>query len=129
MVAVNSRDSKILIVDDDENAVEILALYFGMGDFEVERAFSGEEAVEKAIHAQPDVVLLDINMPGIGGIAALSQSKKKYPSLGVIMVTGFPEEEIALRTMKLGAYDFATKPIDINYLDLCVSILAISSDH
>ena len=122
---------KLIIAEDElysRKGIEKLLSY----DPEVEIidiCSNGNDAFDAITSSNPDIVLLDINMPGIGGIAALSQSKKKYPSLGVIMVTGFPEEEIALRTMKLGAYDFATKPIDINYLDLCVSILAISSDH
>ncbi len=112
---------KILIVDDEKDAADMLARRFSSQDYEVETAHSGETAVEKVKEIRPHIMLLDIQLPGINGIETLKQAKEADPSLGVIMVTGHPDEEVARDAMCLGAHDFVTKPIDFNYLSLSVS--------
>ncbi len=112
--------ARILIVDDEEDVVNFLAKEFTKRDYEVETALSGEEAIEKVKETRPHLMLLDIRMPGMGGIAALRQAKEFDPHLGVIMTTAVHDEEIAKRSMKLGAHDYVTKPIDFNYLNLTV---------
>lgn len=112
---------KILIVDDEKEAVEILAKKFAQLDYEVEKAYSGEKAIEKIKETRPHIMLLDLQMPGMGGIETLRQAKAADPSLGVIMVTGHPDEEIARDAILLGAHDFVTKPIDFDYLNLAVT--------
>ena len=120
-----SRMSKILIVDDDKNSLEMLTEHFARQDYEVETAHCGETALEKVKKIRPHIMLLNVQIPGIGGVEALKQAKEADPRLGVIMTTGFPDEEIAQRVMTLGAYDYITKPIDLDYLNLCVSIKVI----
>ena len=110
--------ARILIVDDEEDVVNFLPKEFTKRDYEVETALSGEEAIEKVKETRPHLVLLDIRMPGMGGIAALRQAKEFDLHLGVIMTTAVHDEEIAKRSMKLGAHDYVTKPIDFNYLNL-----------
>lgn len=112
---------KILIVDDEIDAVDLLVKKFSSQDYEVETALSGEIAIEKVKEIRPHIMILDIQMPGMNGIEALRQAKKVDPSLGVIMVTGHPDEATAKDAMHLGAHDFVTKPIDLNYLTLSVS--------
>ena len=112
---------KILIVDDEKDAADMLARRFSSQDYEVETAHSGETAIEKVKEIRPHIMLLDIQMPGMDGIEALKQAREADPSLGIIMVTGNPEEEVARNAMHLGAHDFVTKPIDFNYLNLSVS--------
>ena len=97
--------ARILIVDDEEDVVNFIAKEFTKRDYEVETALSGEEAIEKVKETRPHLMLLDIRMPGMGGIAALRQAKEFDPHLGV---------------MELGAHDYVTKPIDFNYLNLTV---------
>lgn len=112
---------KILIVDDEREAVDMLARRFAKQNYEIETAYSGESAVEKVKESRPHIMLLDIQMPGMDGIEALKQAKDADPSLGVIMVTGQPDEDVAKDAMRLGAHDFVTKPIDFNYLNLVVT--------
>ncbi|MFQ5693094.1 MAG: response regulator, partial [Nitrospinota bacterium] len=68
----------------------------------------------------PHLVLLDIRMPGMGGVETLKKIKEFDSQIGVIMVTAVHDEEMAKRTMEHGAYDYVTKPIDFNYLNLVV---------
>ena len=111
---------RILIVDDERDIVEFLAMELSKRDFEVDTALSGEEAVEKVKANRPHLMLLDIRMPGMGGIEALRQIKQIDPKIGVIMVTAVHEEDIARNAIEFGAHDYITKPIDFNYLNMVV---------
>jgi DNA-binding NarL/FixJ family response regulator len=70
-------------------------------------------------------VLLDISMPGLSGISALPQLRARDPKLGVIMVTGDGDENIARRTLALGAFDYVTKPVDFDYLRRSIETLLL----
>ena len=119
--------AKILIVDDEIEICEVLSEFLTMRDFEVETALRGEVALEKIEADPPDLVLLDIRMPGMDGLQVLKAAKALYPDLGVIMVTAVHDEALAREAMKAGAYDYITKPVDINYLATSVmtKILAL----
>ena len=93
--------------------------------YEVATALNGAEALAKVREMKPDIVLLDIIMPGMGGIDTLKEIKKIDPSIAVIMVTAVVDEELANRAVKLGAFDYITKPINIEYLETCVMIKMI----
>ena len=93
--------------------------------YEVDTALNGAEALAKVKEKKPDIVLLDIMMPGIGGIDTLKEIKKIDPRIAVIMVTAVIDEELANRAVKLGAFDYITKPIDIDYLETCVMVKMI----
>ena len=112
--------SKILLVDDEPGVLKFLSVELAKRGYEVETALSGEEAIEKIKETNPVLMLLDIQMPGMGGIETLRQAKEIDPHLGVVMVTAVNEEEIAQEAIKLGAHDYITKPIDFNYLNLVV---------
>lgn len=111
---------RILLVDDEPGALNFLSVELAKRGYEVETAASGEEAIEKIKQTHPLLMLLDIRMPGMGGIETLKQAKKLDSNLGIIMVTAVNEEEIAQEAIKLGAHDYITKPIDFNYLNLVV---------
>lgn len=111
---------RILLVDDEPGALNFLSTELAKRGYEVETAASGEEAIEKIKQTHPLLMLLDIRMPGMGGIETLRQAKALDPNLGVIMVTAVNEEDIAQEAVKLGAHDYITKPIDFNYLNLVV---------
>jgi len=113
---------RILVVDDEIHIVRLLQKYLVPKEYEVFTATDGPEAIQKVKDIRPHVVLLDIIMPGMGGIEVLKEIKKIDPKIAVIMVTAVIDEELAKRAMQLGADDYITKPIDFNYLETCVMV-------
>ena len=104
----------IMLVDDEFAFVETMTKRLNVRNIETITAFSGEEGLEKLKeHQNLDVIVLDVKMPGMDGIAALKEIKKMSPLIEVIMLTGYATMESAIDGMKLGAYDFLTKPCDI----------------
>jgi len=101
----------ILIVDDENSIVEALSGLLADEDFDVVTASNGYEAMQQIHTASPDLVLLDIWMPGMDGIETLKAIKKDSPYLQVIMITGHGTIETAVQATKLGAYDFIEKPL------------------
>jgi DNA-binding NtrC family response regulator len=116
---------KILVVDDEIQVVRLLQEFLMSKGYEVSTALNGEEALAKVKEMKPRIVLLDIMMPGIGGIDTLKEIRKIDPNIAVIMVTAIIDEELANRAVKLGAYDYITKPINIDYLETCVMVKMI----
>ena len=114
---MNTQNQKILIVDDEEDVRLFLSDFFFERDFQVEVAANGEEALEKIDKNVPDVILLDIMMPGMDGIDCLAEIKKKYPKVVVIMITALKDEQRVLRAKKLGAHDYIVKPFSLSYLE------------
>jgi len=116
---------RILVVDDEVHIVRLLQKYLASKEYEVYTAGGGLEAIEKVKDIRPHAVLLDILMPGMGGIDTLKEIKKIDPKIAVIMVTAVIDEELAKRAVQLGADDYITKPIDFNYLETSVMVKLI----
>ncbi|MDY6838609.1 MAG: response regulator [Thermodesulfobacteriota bacterium] len=108
--------ARILIVDDEKEFVDSLAERLSMRDYDVTTSLSGEEATEKVKGYNFDVVILDVAMPGMDGIAALREIKKLKPLTEVLMLTGNATVETAVEGMKLGALDYVLKPCEIDEL-------------
>ena len=107
----------IMLVDDEVTFVEITAKRLTKRNIETLAAFSAEEGIEKLKNNNNlDVIVLDIKMPGMDGIEALKELKKLSPLIEVILLTGNATIELAIDAMKLGAYDFLMKPLDIEEL-------------
>ncbi len=104
----------ILIVDDEISILQSLSGLLIDDGFEVVVATNGYEALKIIESESPDLVLLDIWMPGIDGIETLKEIKKDHPALPVIIVTGHGNVETAVKTTKLGAYDLIEKPLSID---------------
>jgi len=104
----------ILIVDDNKSIIDSLEGILSDDGFEVSHAFNGYEALKKIHTDSPDIVLLDIWMPGMDGIETLKEIKKEYPYLPVIMITGHGSIEAAVESTKSGAFDFLEKPLSID---------------
>ncbi|MBW2205649.1 MAG: sigma-54-dependent Fis family transcriptional regulator [Deltaproteobacteria bacterium] len=111
----------ILIVDDEESIIQSLNGIMTDEGFEVISANSGIKAIEKIAEVMPDLVLLDIWMPGIDGIETLVKVKEAYPQLQVVMMSGHGTIETAVKATKLGAYDFIEKPLSLEKVLLCVN--------
>lgn len=108
---------RILIVDDDRGVCKMLrrTLMFE-GNYDVFLAHDGETALKQVGEVKPHIVLLDIKMPGMGGIEILKKIKETHPETGVVMITGVEDEALARIALSLGAYDYLVKPFSIAYL-------------
>ncbi len=104
----------VLIVDDETTIIDSLEGILSDDGFEVIHAFNGYEALKKIETHSPDIVLLDIWMPGMDGIETLREIKKTAPNLPVVMITGHGTIESAVDATKSGAYDFLEKPLSID---------------
>jgi two-component system, OmpR family, response regulator CpxR len=107
---------RVLLVDDEREFVEVLSERLATRGFHVNIAFSGDEALEAFQEADPDVVILDVLMPGRDGIETLQEMKRLKPLAEVIMLTGHGTRETAIEGMRLGAYDYLMKPLDTQLL-------------
>jgi len=114
--------SRILITDDEEEICSTLAEYLEDKGYEVFQATNGQEALRLLKEVRPHLMLLDIRMPEQDGIEILRRVRQIDNQIGVIMITAFHDVNIAQEALKLGACDFVTKPVDLNYLDKSVKV-------
>ena len=108
---------KLLIVDDEVEICDFLKSFFEEKDFNVRFATSGQKALQAIAKDQPHVVLLDIQMPVMDGMTTLKQIKSQYPGVKVIMVTAVETREKIEEAMRLGADNYITKPLSLEYLE------------
>src|SRR5437762_13217352 len=113
---VEATRHRVLIVDDEPLILEVLSEHFKT-DFEVETAVNGADALGAILRQRPDVVLLDINMPRMNGIAVLKDIKQIDDSIAVIMVTANEQVTLAAEALKSGAFGYVPKPFDFRFLD------------
>lgn len=109
----------IYIVDDEESLAKGIALGLPK-DYRSRFFTTAESALESMQEDPPDLVLLDIGLPGINGVEALGIMKKEYPDTVVIMITAFEDIKTVIAAMRLGAYDYVVKPIQMDSLELTV---------
>ena len=107
---------KLLLVDDEEDLVSALAERLTLRDFEVTAATSGAEASRWFEEGDFDVVLLDVKMPGTGGLELLEEMGRKSPDVPVILLSGYGSARDARRGIAAGAVDYMVKPLDIEEL-------------
>lgn len=106
----------ILVVDDDALMRRSLAASLGQTGYIVETATSGENALESVRRKSPDLVLLDVGLPGMDGIETLRELRRDTPNLPVILVTGRRRELDEIVGLEMGADDYITKPFDMDVL-------------
>jgi two-component system KDP operon response regulator KdpE len=108
--------TKVLIVDDEESIRWALRRTLGTAGFDVICAETGEQALALVRTIQLDVVLLDISMPGMGGIAACKEIRKLMPFIGIVMLTVKDSEDAKIEALDAGADDYVTKPFHFREL-------------
>jgi CheY-like chemotaxis protein len=117
---------RVLVVDDEPQVAGVLRdalLDFG---YLVTVAGSGGEALALLPGFMPDVVLLDVAMPGMSGVDVLERLRQQYPRLPVVMVTGNQDEQAARRLLTRGAFDYVPKPFDLDALERIVAVAVAS---
>ena len=106
----------ILLVDDKEEFVSALSNRLLLQGMEVHTATKGEDALAMLQEKTADVVILDVVMPGMGGLETLRRIKETYPHIQVILLTGHASTKEGIEGMRLGAFDYLMKPVDIEEL-------------
>ncbi len=111
---------RILVVDDDESLRWVTQAQLQQSGYLADAAANGVEALDRIRDAQPDMVITDLMMPGMTGLELLKRIRADYPEVIVIVVTAFGTVETAVEAMKAGAYDYITKPVNMDELRLIV---------
>ena len=110
------RNLKILLVDDEEEFVTTLAERLELRGFRAQAVTDGEGALHMIESDPPQVIILDVMMPGLGGLEVLKRIKTQHPQIHVILLTGHGSTKEGIEGMQLGAFDYLMKPINIEEL-------------
>lgn len=113
---MNEKKPRILLIDDEKEFVTTLAERLELRGYDVEVSESGEGGIQFLKTSGFDAAILDLMMPGLNGIDTLVQIKKIEPDLPVILLTGHGSTKEGMKGMRMGAFDFLMKPLDINEL-------------
>ena len=112
----SGRPAKVLVIDDDPNTGVMLKDFVALQGYEGQWITDGTAALCALTQEAPDLILLDILMPGLNGLEALPSIRALAPGVPVIMVSGTIDEELARRALAHGAFDYVVKPVDLRYL-------------
>ena len=110
------KEFKVLMVDDEEDFVTTLAERMRMRDLSPDIALDGEQALQAVQEDAPDVMVLDLKMPGIDGMEVLRRVRQAYPLVQVIVLTGHGSEQDEQEARRLGAFDYLQKPVEMEKL-------------
>jgi DNA-binding NtrC family response regulator len=112
-------DFCVYVIDDEPTIREGISMALAT-DYRVETFSEAETALEAMMTNQPDLILLDIGLPGMDGIAALKRLKRQYPDVLVVMITAYEDFRNVISAMKAGAHDYLVKPIHMEGLEVIV---------
>ena len=112
--------AKILLVEDEIEVLDAITELLEREGYAVTRAVDGEEALRRVETERPDLVLLDVGLPGLGGLDVLRRLREDHPRVPVVMLTGLNDEAQARRTLQMGAIDYIRKPFDLGHLNRVV---------
>ena len=112
--------ARILVVDDEEIVIRSCLRILEGNGYEIDVAHDGHDALRKVESNTYDVMILDIMMPNLGGLEVLRRVKETHPDIDVIMITGLSQIDTAVQAMKLGAFDYISKPFEPDELKLVV---------
>lgn len=111
-----NKDIKVLLVDDERDFVNTLAQRLKMRDLNVSCVYDGEQGLSRVKQEEPDVLVLDLKMPGLQGMDVLREVRKTNPNMQVIILTGHGTEKDEEEAKRIGGFDFLRKPADIDLL-------------
>ena len=115
--------TKILLVEDEESIRRFLKINLERNSFEVIEAETGEEGIEKALREKPEIIILDVMLPGIDGFQVCSRLRKEFPNVGIIMLTAKGQDMDKIMGLEFGADDYIIKPF--NPLEVVLRVKAI----
>jgi len=107
---------KILVIDDEIDLGEVIKDFLDGLGYQTFIALDATQGLDIVVKEKPELVLLDILLPNISGLECLEQIKAKSPETIVIIVSGMQDEQLAKDAIRQGAYDYITKPFDLDYL-------------
>lgn len=110
------KEFRVLMVDDEEDFVRTLSERVSLRGIDADVALDGEEALSMLAGEVPDVMILDLKMPGIGGMEVLRRVKKAYPQVQVIILTGHGTDKDGEEAKRLGAFAYLQKPVELERL-------------
>ena len=113
-------DYNILVIDDEAAQRDVLTGYLKKKGYQIFAASSGKEGIEITKNESVDIILSDFKMPDLNGIEVLEQVKKMNPEISFVIVTAYGTVENAVKAMRLGAFDYISKPVDLDELDLMI---------
>lgn len=116
MTLGKTRKMRVLVVDNEVEFASTLAERLRLRKIEAESVFFGEDTLPAVSRFQPDVIILDLDMPDITGLEVLSRVKNVEPAIEVILLTGHGSFEAGITGMELGAFDYLIKPVDLTQL-------------
>ena len=113
-VTTGGPAARVLVVDDESSVVEVFNEFLAAQGYELTVAASGEDAVRKLPGCRPDIILTDLNLPGLSGLEVMRSAKAVDPEVCVVVVTGYASASTAIDALRQGAYDYVTKPFDLD---------------
>jgi two-component system OmpR family response regulator len=119
--------ARVLVVDDEPTVREVLAVHLATLGHAADTAEDGARALDLARRTRPDVVLIDIMMPGMNGIETLRRLRALLPKAGFVMISGADDQNLAIRALELGAFDYLRKPFDLDYLERILKVRLATS--
>lgn len=124
---------KIMVVDDEQNVRDIIRLHLGQAGFNILEADNGEKAIKLLKQGDNMVgvglILCDIRMPKVNGIEVIDYLKKEAPGIPIVVITGYPDTELAVSLLKKGVKDYLVKPVEKEkLLNTVESIVAAGKD-
>ena len=112
--AESAAGARVLIVDDEPSVVEVFHEFLASHGYSLSLAASGEEAVRMIPDLRPEMILTDLNLPGLSGLDVMRAAKEVDPEVCVVVVTGYASASTAIDALRQGAYDYVTKPFDLD---------------
>ena len=117
---MSDHDKQILVVDDEDVIRDLLKETFQRKGYQVDTVADGKGALKKLAEKPFDLLVTDIRLPDISGMKILTEVKKKHVELGIILITAYGSIKNAVKAMKQGAFDYITKPFNLDEMELVV---------